>query len=379
MNKYNRVIGLNDFKSGSAFLLGPRQVGKSTALRSFYPDSRIINLLKTEEYLSLLHDPTRLRSIAVEGGLTIIDEIQRIPELLNEVHYLIEERGARFLMTGSSARKLRRGGVNLLGGRARTFRLYPLSLIELGLDFNLEKALQIGMLPAAWTSDDPPILLSAYAADYLEQEIIAEAAVRNVAAFRRFLSLAALVSGKQINYTKLAADAQVKPTTLREHIEILIDSLVASRISPWRKGRARKVVASEKLYLFDIGVTRVLQERGSYPPNTPEYGEAFESLLYHELCCYSEYRSREPISYWRTTTTTVEVDFILGDRLAIEAKASRAISDNDLKGLRAIHSEAPFKARILVCQEPHERRSDDGILIVPFENFVRKLWDGAWS
>lgn len=378
MNKYSRIIGLNEFKSGSAFLLGPRQVGKSTALRSFYPDSRIINLLKTEEYLSLLNDPTTLRSLAVAGGLTIIDEIQRIPELLNEVHYLIEDRGARFLMTGSSARKLRRAGVNLLGGRARTFRLYPLSLIELGVDFNLEKALQIGMLPAAWTSDDPSILLSAYTTDYLEQEIIAEAAVRNVAAFRRFLSLAALVSGKQINYTKLASDAQVKPTTLREHVEILIDSLVASRISPWQKGSARKVVASEKLYLFDIGVTRVLQERTTYAPNTPEYGEAFEALLYHELCCYSEYRSKERISYWRTTTN-IEVDFILGDRLAIEAKASRSISDSDLKGLRAIHSEASFNARILVCREPHERRSDDGILILPFESFVRKLWDGAWD
>lgn len=378
VNNYNRIIGLNGFKSGSAFLLGPRQVGKSTALRTFYPGSPIINLLKTEEYLSLLNDPTRLRSIAVAGALTIIDEIQRIPELLNEVHFLIEERGARFLMTGSSARKLRRGGVNLLGGRARTFRLYPLSLIELGADFNLQKALQIGMLPAAWTSDDPSILLSAYASDYLEQEIIAEAAVRNVAAFRRFLSLAALMSGKQINYTKLASDAQIKPTTLREHVEILIDSLVASRISPWQKGLSRKVVASEKLYLFDIGVTRVLQERSSYAPNTPEYGEAFEALLYHELCCYSEYRSKEQISYWRTTTN-IEVDFILGDRLAIEAKASLHISDSDLKGLRAIHSEAPFKARILVCQEPHERRSSDGILILPFESFVRQLWDGAWT
>jgi predicted AAA+ superfamily ATPase len=378
MNKYCRIIGLNEFKSGSAFLLGPRQVGKSTALRSFFPGSPIINLLKTEEYLSLLNDPTMLRSLAVAGGLTIIDEIQRIPELLNEVHYLIEDRGARFLLTGSSARKLRRAGVNLLGGRARTFRLYPLSLIELGVDFNLENALQIGMLPAAWTSDDPSIFLSAYTTDYLEQEIIAEAAVRNVAAFRRFLSLAALVSGKQINYTKLASDAQVKTTTLREHVEILIDSLVASRISPWQKGSARKVVASEKLYLFDIGVTRVLQERKTYAPNTPEYGEAFEALLYHELCCYSEYRSKERISYWRTTTN-IEVDFILGDRLAIEAKASRSISDSDLKGLRAIHSEASFKARILVCREPHERRTDDGILILPFESFVRKLWDRAWD
>ncbi len=378
MKKYNRIIKLTDFRAGSAFLLGPRQVGKSTALRTFYPDSQVINLLKSEEYLSLSNDPSRLRSIAAAGKLTIIDEIQRIPELLNEVHYLIEERGARFLMTGSSARKLRRGGVNLLGGRARTFRLHPLSMIELGDDFDLNKALQIGMLPAVWTSEDPGILLSAYATDYLEQEIIAEAAVRNVAAFRRFLSLAALISSKQINYTKLASDAQVKPTTLREHVEILIDSLIASRIAPWQAGRKRKVVSTEKLYLFDTGVTRTLQERRSYAPNTAEYGEAFESLLYHELRCYSDYVSQERISYWRTTTD-IEVDFVLGDRLAIEAKASKNLTDGDLKGLRAIDSEASFKARIVVCQEPHERRSEDGILILPFENFVRQLWAGGWE
>jgi predicted AAA+ superfamily ATPase len=378
MIKYSRIITLHDtWRAGSAFLFGPRQVGKSTLLRDSFPDCRVINLLKSEEYLSLANDPTRLRGIAQSGKITVIDEIQRIPELLNEVHYLIEERGARFLMTGSSARKLRRGGVNLLGGRARTYNLLPLSLMEIGDDFILEKALQIGMLPPAWTSADPPALLNSYVTDYLEQEIISEAAVRNVSAFRRFLSFAALVSGKQLNYTKLSADAQVKPTTLREHVEILIDSLVASRVEPWRQGRKRKVVAHEKIYLFDIGVTRVLQERSSYAPNTTEYGEAFESLVYHELRCYSEYVSKERISFWRTATN-IEVDFILGDRLAIEAKASRSASDSDLRGLRAIASEATFKARILVCQEPHQRTTDDGILILPFVDFVRGLWNGRW-
>jgi predicted AAA+ superfamily ATPase len=376
--KYSRISRLQDsFKSGSAFLFGPRQVGKSTLLREAFTECRVINLLKSEEYLSLSNDLTRLRGIAETGKLTIIDEIQRIPELLNEVHYLIEERGARFLMTGSSARKLRKGGVNLLGGRARTYNLHPLSLIELGDDFELDKALNIGMLPAVWSSEDPNALLTSYVTDYLEQEIVSEAAVRNIAAFRRFLSFASLLSSKQINYTKLSSDAQVKPTTLREHIEILIDSLVASRVSPWRLGNKRKVVSSEKLYLFDTGVTRVLQERRIYAPNTQEYGEAFESLLYHELRCYSEYKSKEQISYWRTATN-IEVDFILGDRLAIEAKASRSISDHDLRGLRAIASESPFKARILVCQEPHRRTTEDGIAIMPLGEFVRALWDGAW-
>ena len=316
--------------------------------------------------------------MAERDKLTIIDEVQRLPDILNEVHYLIEERGARFLMAGSSARKLRKSGVNLLGGRARTYRLHPLSLIEAGEDFQLDKALQIGMLPAAWTSEDPNALLTSYVTDYLEQEIIAEAAVRNISSFRRFLSFAALVSGKQINYTKLSSDAQVKPTTLREHMEILVDSLIASRIVPWKRGSKRKVVSTEKLYFFDTGVMRILQERKSYSPNTAEYGEAFECLLYHELRCYSDYLSKEPITYWRTSTH-IEVDFILDSRLAIEAKASRSISDSDLRGLRAIASEISFKARIIVCQEPRERTTEDGILIMPLETFVRRLWAGEWQ
>ena len=379
MKKYNRIINLQEtHNAGSAFLFGPRQVGKSTLLREDFSECRVINLLKSEEYLSLSNDPTRLRGIAEAGKLTVIDEIQRIPELLNEVHYLIEERRARFLMTGSSARKLRKGGVNLLGGRARTYNLHPLSLMEMEDDFDLDRALNIGMLPSVCTAEDPNILLSSYVTDYLEQEILAEAAVRNIAAFRRFLSFVSLVSGKQVNYTKLSADAQVKPTTLREHTEILIDSLVASRVAPWKQGKKRKVVSSEKLYLFDTGITRILQERKSYAPNTAEYGEAFESLLYHELRCYSDYSSKERIAYWRTATN-IEVDFILDDRLAIEAKAARSISNNDLRGLRAIASEASFKARILVCQEPHRRTTEDGILIMPIAEFVHELWSGAWQ
>lgn len=377
--KYKRIIDLaRRFSSGSAFLFGPRQVGKSTLLRELYPTCTTINLLKSEEFLSLSGDPTRLRGIAQPGAITVIDEIQRIPELLNEVHYLIEERRARFLMTGSSARKLRRGGVNLLGGRAQTFRLHPLSLIELGEEFDLDKALHRGMLPSVWLSDDPDRMLASYASDYLEQEIIAEAAVRNIASFRRFLTFAALLSGKQVNYTKFSSDAQVKLTTLREHMEILVDSLVATRVEPWRKGRKRKAVASEKLYLFDTGVARVLQERKSYPPLSEEYGQAFESLLFHELRCFTDYVSGEKITYWRTTTG-LEVDFILGDRLAVEAKSSHTISDSDLRGLRAIASEAAFQARVLVCKEPFPRKTEDGIYIVPLGEFVRRLWgDYVW-
>lgn len=377
IKKYDRILGLQQHlhTGGSAFLFGPRQVGKSTLVRDQFSNGPIINLLKSEEYLSLSADPSRLRTIVDPGKITVIDEIQRIPELLNEVHYLIEDRGARFLMTGSSARKLRKGGVNLLGGRAYTFRLHPFSLMELADDFELERAIQRGTIPSVWLSEDPDARLAAYASNYLEQEIVAEAAVRNVASFRRFLGFAALQSGKQLNYTKLSSDAQVKPTTLREHVEILIDSLIASRVEPWRRGKRRKPVASEKLYFFDTGVTRILQERSNYAPNSEEYGSAFETLIFHEIRCYVDYVSREPVYYWRTTTD-LEVDFIIGDRLALEVKASQSINDKDLRGLRAIASEGTFEGRILICREPHPRKTDDGIYILPLPEFVQRLWSG---
>lgn len=358
---------------GSAFLFGPRQTGKSTLIKDEFADCIMINLLKSDEYLNLSENPARLREIVVPGKLTVIDEIQRLPDLLNEVHYLIEEKSARFLMTGSSARTLRKGGVNLLGGRARTFKLHPLSMMELQDDFNLEKAIQFGLLPSIWFSEDANALLHAYAMDYLQQEIISEAAVRNIAGFRRFLSVASHCSGKQINYTKLSSDAQVKPTTLREHFEILIDSLIATRVEPWRNGKSRKVVASDKVYFFDTGVSRILQERREYAKRSDEYGTAFESLVFHELRCYSDYVSQEPIRYWRTTSD-LEVDFILGDRIAVEAKSSTAVSDADLKELRAIAAEAKFQERIIVCNEAHARKTEDGILILPFKEFVQKLW-----
>lgn len=379
MNKINRIdILANRFKKGSAFLFGPRQVGKSTLLKDQLVDANTINLLKSEEYLNLSNNPAKLREIIIPNKLTVIDEIQRLPELLNEIHYLIEEKSARFLMTGSSARKLRRGGVNLLGGRARTFKLHPFSIMELKDDFNLNKAIQNGLLPSVWFSEDPDGLLHSYATDYLEQEIISEAAVRNVSGFRRFLSVASHCSGKQINYTKLSTDAQIKPTTLREHFEILIDSLIATRVDSWRKGKNRKVVSHEKVYFFDTGVSRILQGRKDYPNKSDEYGCAFESLVFHELRCFTDYKSQESINYWRTNTG-LEVDFILGDRIAIEVKSSESISNADLKSLRAIESEAAFKARILVCNEPHARKTEDGIFIIPFIEFVKKLWSGEFD
>ncbi len=377
--KLNRINRLQEkLSSGSAFLFGPRQTGKSTLIRTQFEDCTVINLLKSEEYLNLSENPARLREVIVPGKLTVIDEIQRLPELLNEVHYLIEEKSARFLMTGSSARTLRKKGINLLGGRARTFKLHPLSMMELKDEFNLLKALQFGLLPSIWFSEEPNAMLHAYAMDYLQQEIISEAAVRNVAGFKRFLTVAAHCSGKPINYTKLSSDAQVKPTTLREHFEILIDSLIATRVEPWRNGQSRKVVSSDKIFLFDTGICRILQERKEYAKRSEEYGYAFESLVYHELRCYSDYYSQEPIRYWRTTTG-LEVDFILGDRLAIEVKATSSVRDPDLKGLRSIAKEANFQKRILVSNEPHARQTEDGILILPFKEFVLQLWDNSFS
>ena len=214
--------------------------------------------------------------------MVVIDEIQRLPELLNEVHRLIEKRGTRFLLTGSSARKLRRGGVNLLGGRARTRYLHPLIARELGRRFDLARAVARGTLPSIYFSDDPQADLDAYAGSYLQQEIVAEGATRNVPAFSRFLRVAAHCNGTIVNFTNVANDAQVPRTTVYEYFEILKDTLVLHELPAWRKSQKRKPLASSKFYFFDVGVVATLQGR-RFRPGTPEFGEGVETYLMHEL------------------------------------------------------------------------------------------------
>ena len=263
---------------------------------------RVYNLLENATYLALSHNPGRIaQELTARDRIVVIDEIQRLPELLNEVHLLIEEQGVRFLLTGSSARKLRHGGVNLLGGRARTKHLHPLTSAELGERFDLLRAVQRGLLPSIYFSDDPRADLEAYTGLYLQQEVVAEGAARNVPAFSRFLRVAALCNGTIVNFTKVANDAQVPRTTIHEYFEVLKDTLILHELPAWRMSRKRKPITSSKYYFFDVGVVGSLQNR-EYRPGTPEFGEAFETVMMHELVSYRDYRSGEPLAYWRSTS-----------------------------------------------------------------------------
>jgi predicted AAA+ superfamily ATPase len=361
----------------SHFLLGPRQTGKTFLIQHTLKNARVYDLLDTSIYLALSQNPGRMaQELSPKDRIVVIDEIQRLPELLNEVHRLIETRGLRFLLTGSSARKLRRGGVNLLGGRARTKYLHPLTCKELGDRFDLRLATERGLLPSIYFSDDPHADLQSYAGSYLQQEIVAEGATRNVPAFSRFLKVAAFCNGTIVNFTKVANDAQVARTTVYEYFEILRDTLLLFELPAWKKTKKRKPLASSKYYFFDVGVVSSLQGR-RFRLQTPEFGEALETYLMHELTCHSDYVSQEPLSYWRSTTG-FEVDFIIGDHTAIEVKSKENVSPQDLKSLRVLAEEKQLKRYLCVSLEPRARKVE-GVSVLPLGDFLAALWSGEYK
>ncbi len=372
-----RIVDLNGLLGKkSYFLFGPRQTGKTFLIRHTLGGMRVYDLLDASIFLALSQNLSRIaQELTPQDRIVIIDEIQRLPELLNEVHRLIEERGVRFLLTGSSPRKLRRGGINLLGGRARTKYLHPLTYRELGDRFDLVYAVNRGLLPSIYFSDDPYTDLKAYTGSYLQQEIMAEGATRNIPAFSRFLRVAALCNGTIVNFTNIANDTQVARTTVYEYFEILKDTLILHELPAWRKTKKRKPLASSKYYFFDIGVAASLLER-KFHPGTPEFGEAFETYLFHELISYRNYISGEPLSYWRSTSG-FEVDFIIDDHTAIEVKAKENLSLNDIKSLRALAEEKKLKRYLCVSLEPRMRKIGD-VIILPYKDFLEALWSEAY-
>lgn len=356
----------------SVFLFGPRQSGKSSLIRQTLPKANVFDLLKADTFLRLSQNPQYIEQVCTGEQPIVIDEIQKLPSLLDEVHRLIEERGFKFLLTGSSARKLRREGVNLLGGRARIRRLHPFSASELGREFDLDRAVNFGLLPPIWFSDEPEEDLADYLDEYLRQEIIAEGATRNLPAFSRFLEVAALCNGEQIDYSAISRDAQVPRSTVQEYFRILKETLLADEVPVWKKGLKRKTVETDKFYLFDSGVARRLSRRMPVVPGTPEYGHLLETVVHHELRSYLDLRVRDGrLSYWRTAAG-VEVDFVVGDA-AIEVKSADHVSRMDFRGLNAISEEGEFSHRVVVCREPCAR-IEDGIEILPYGEFVSRLW-----
>jgi predicted AAA+ superfamily ATPase len=306
--------------------------------------------------------------------LVVIDEVQKIPPLLDEVHWLIENKGIQFLLTGSSARKLRRGHANLLGGRAWKRYMTPLSLVETE-GFDLEAVMTSGLLPPHFLSPDPVEDLRAYVADYLKEEIAAEALTQNIPAFSEFLRVAAITSSELLNYTNVGREAGVSPKVVRTYFDILEDTYLGFRVPPWRKSRNRRMIETEKFYFFDVGVANYLARRRPRL-GSPEFGKSMEHYILMELKAYQAYRMPDlPIAFWLTSHGQ-EVDFILGDReVAVEVKGSARVHEGDLRHLTILREDGPLKKRFIVCLEK-EARTVDGVHVLPWKEFVGRLWGG---
>lgn len=362
------------------FLWGPRQTGKTTLLRQSYPDARRVDLLKADEFRRYLERPELLRQEiealppGTPAGQVVIDEIQKVPALLDEVHWLHEHRGVRFALCGSSARKVRRGAANLLGGRAVRYELFGLTARELGREFDLVRMLNNGYLPPHFASDRAARLVASYVGDYLKEEVAAEGLVRNLPVFSSFLGAAALADGELVNVANIARECGVSAPTVKGHFGILEDTLLGCWLPGYTKRPKRRVIAAPKFYFSDVGVVNLLARRGRLEPGGELFGKAFENWVFHELRAANAYGEHfHELSYWRLASG-IEVDFIVGQmKLAIEAKAASRISDHHLHGLRHLHQDHPSARRVLVCLEPRRRRTDDGIEILPASSFVGEL------
>jgi predicted AAA+ superfamily ATPase len=360
----------------SFFLFGPRSTGKTTLIRQQLAGKAfIIDLLNSRYFLRLSSAPHELESMiaATPADIIVIDEIQRIPELLNEIHRLIESRNLTFLLTGSSARKLRRGRANLLAGRVWNAGMFPLIYREIP-GFDLNRYLRYGGLPAVYLSEYPEEELDAYVNTYLKEEILAEGLIRRLPPFSRFLKTISLANSEMINFTKLANDCQVPPSTVTEYIGLLEDTLVGFLLPAWTESKKRKAIKTGKFYFFDPGITHMLAGTEALDRNSNLYGKSFEQFICMELRAYLSYRRKKlPLTYWRSKSGH-EVDFLIGTRTAIEVKASRKTSRNDLKGLNYLKEEGVFQNLILVSQDPISTFTDS-ILSVPWQKFLSDLWE----
>jgi predicted AAA+ superfamily ATPase len=362
----------------SVFLWGARQTGKSTLLKMLFPNALWFDLLLSAEYKRLTAKPDILRETVLanqNASPVIIDEIQRIPELLNEVHWLISNYGVRFILSGSSPRKILRSGTNLLGGRALRYELYPLISAEIP-EFDLIRAINHGLLPRHYDAVNPKKMISAYIGNYLRDEIVAEAHIRNAGTFARFLEIAALTNGEMVNYTNIATDCGISSTTVKEYFQILEHTLIGRYLPSFQKKPKRRVILAPKFYLFDVGIANNLLNREKIEAGTEIFGKAFEHFIYQEIYAHSRYTENDyPVYYWRTTSQQ-EIDFVLGDHeVAIEVKATEQASSRHLKGLKAFSEEYTVKKLILISNDPLPRQVDN-ILILPWKVFLNRLWNG---
>ena len=369
----------------SQFLFGPRSTGKTSYITNELSENIVLrwDLLNTRLRRKAETDPGLLYEEAAalnkDGGLIVIDEIQKVPELLDEVHRLIEEKNFRFLLTGSSARKLVKSGVNLLGGRAGKCYLFPFVYPEVrDLEFSLEHIFTSGLLPESYLSDDPDSVLDDYISTYLYDEIQNEGAVRNLPAFSRFMEVAAISNGSILNFTNIAKDVGLSKTSIREWYQILTDTLLGFELQPFTKTKKRKSIESAKYYLFDVGILRELLQCPTPTETQTEYGMFFETYILNEIKAYLSYSGKErklPLSFWRSTSG-FEVDAIIGDEIAIELKTAKNLIPRDFRGLKAFSEEGIAKKYIIISREERKRLVDDLFLVYPWKDFLKELWDG---
>lgn len=372
----------------SYFLLGPRQTGKSTLLRNLVPEDHYIDLLNPSLFVELSGRPETLLELITAAkskknspDFFVIDEIQKLPKLLDTVQYLLgNNKNLRFILTGSSARRLRQAGQNLLGGRARKIIFSPLTLRELNQREKnpLAMGLKYGGLPGVRTSANTRQELSDYIGVYLNEEVMAEALVRNIGNFSRFLSVAGLCNTQQLNYEKIGSDAQIPGRTVKDYFDILEDTFIGSRLEPYRPRKDRKFVSTPKFYFFDVGVAHFINKKTTENLSPTELGAAFEHLIYCEIKAYLSYcNSSAELYFWRMQTGS-EVDFVIRDEneelIGIEVKLTKTPNDRDLKGLRNMETEVPLKRKILICNTERSRRTEDHCEIVPVMKFVELLW-----
>lgn len=374
---YHRIFDIENRLDEAMFLFGGRQVGKSTLLKERFPKAVYIDLLNSELRNRYRQHPEEFRESLLRHApetLVIVDEIQKVPDLLDEVHWLMVNKGLFFILSGSSARKLKKSGANNLGGRAIPETLFPLVSAEIP-DFDLDRAIQNGMIPRHYMVANARNRLKSYIELYLKEEIIEEAAVQKVDDFIRFLEVAAISNGEMLNYENVATDCGVSANTVKAYYQILCDTLLGFEVPAYRKVIKRKLTKSSRFYFFDVGIANYLTGRHHLAPKTPEYGHAFEHLVMQEIMAYLGYKGiEEKLTYWHTYDD-IEVDAVIGDaRVAIEIKSADSIQTNHKKGLVEFAKEHPNVKQILVSRDRISRRSGD-IDLYYVTDFFKALWN----
>jgi predicted AAA+ superfamily ATPase len=373
----NRILNLENEYNDSVFVWGVRQVGKTTLIKKAYPDAMYYDLLQAKDFERLLRNPSLLaEDLAVlnDGDIVVIDEVQKIPQLLDEVHALIFSKNIRFILSGSSPRKLKRHGANLLGGRALKTVLYPLVSAEIP-DFDIHKAIRYGTLPRHYLVSDPWKRLSAYIGVYLNEEIREEALSRQLKTFSRFMEIAAFSNGEIVVYKNIAQDCGIDYRTVKDYFEILVDTLVGYIIPSFTHTKKRQSIQAPKFYYFDVGIANYLRNRRNIQLGSADFGQAFEHFIIQELIAYSGYNEKEEqLSYWRTSSG-YEVDAVIGSgRVAIEIKSTEEIQSRHLKGLKAFGEEFP-DCRLIAVSFDSRPRITNGVEVYPATVFLEKLWN----